>query len=301
MSEEPKKKKTVSFSQFTNWWTCPHKWFRDYILKEKTFEDNLIMSFGTAVHETIQHYLTILYKVGEKEAEAIDTDTFMTDALKKQIEIKKIPHTQAEFDEFIQDGKHILREFKEPSNRMLHFPRDKWELLAIEDELNAGIKNNVNLTGHLDIVLREKMSGNIRIVDFKTSNSGWTNYQKEDFTKTSQLVLYKALYSKNNNIPLSKIQVEFFILKRKLYDASKAKYEQSRIQVFKPSSYQNDVLEVIKEFGNFVDTCFTTDGQHKVDQKYPKNPGKAKKNCKYCNYLKNGKCDGLKDEFDPFS
>jgi hypothetical protein len=301
MADEPKKKKTVSFSQFTNWWTCPHKWYRDYILREKTFEDNLIMSFGTAVHETVQHYLTTLYRVGEKEAEAIDTDTFLLNALNAQIKLKSIPHTQAELDEFIQDGQNILREFKEPSNRLRYFPRDKWELLAIEDELNAGIRNNVNLTGHLDIVLREKLSGDIRIVDFKTSNSGWTNYQKEDFTKTSQLVLYKALYSKNNNIPLGKIQVEFFILKRKLYDASKAKYEQSRIQVFKPASYQNDVLLVIQEFSKFVETCFTPEGEHKKDNIYPKNPGKNKKNCKYCNYLKNGKCDGKKEAFDPFS
>lgn len=296
-----KKKKTVSFSQFTTWYVCEHKWMRDYILKEKTFEDNLVMSFGTAVHETVQNYLTTLYKVGEKEAEAIDTDTFLLDAFNKQIKLKSIPHTQAEFDDFIQDGKNIMREFKEPSNRMRYFPRDKWELLAIEDDLNEGIKHNVNLTGKLDIVLREKMSGDIRIVDFKTSNNGWTNYQKEDFTKTSQLVLYKALYSKTNKIPLSKIQVEFFILKRKLYDASKAKFEQSRVQIFKPSSYQNDVLQVIQEFTKFVETCFTPEGEHRKDEKYPKNPGKNKKNCKYCNYLKNGKCDGQKEAFDPFS
>lgn len=292
MSEEVKKKKTVSFSQFSNWWTCPHKWMRDYILKEKTFEDNLIMTFGTAIHETIQLYLKTLFDKSDKKADQIDMMKYFTWAFKRQITKKKIPHTQVEFNEFVEDGRNILAEFKDPVNRLRFFPRDKWELLGIEDELNVEIKNNVNLTGLLDIVLREKKSGKIKIIDFKTSNNGWNNYQKEDFTKTSQLVLYKALYSKFHNIPLTNIEVEFFILKRKLYDKSKTKYEQTRINIFKPSAYQKDILQVIQEFGKFVETCFTEDGLYKTDIRYPKNPGPGKKNCKYCNYLKNGKCDG---------
>ena len=33
------KMKTVSHSQFSIWFTCPHKFFHDYILHEKVFED----------------------------------------------------------------------------------------------------------------------------------------------------------------------------------------------------------------------------------------------------------------------
>ena len=293
MSEEVKKKKIVSFSQFTNWFTCSHKWYRDYILHEKEFEDSLNMSFGTAIHETIQNYLKVLFHDSEENAKKIDNKTFFVDAFKKEVEKKKIPHTPAEFAEFVADGENVLKEFLDPVNLAMYFPRDKWELLAIEDELNVDIKNNVMLTGKLDIVLREKATGNIRIIDFKTSTNGWTNYQKEDFTKTSQLVLYKALYSKKNNVPLPKIYVEFIILKRKLYE--KSRYVQSRLQIFKPNAYQSDVLQVIQEFGKFVETCFTPEGQHKTDISYPKIPGKNKKNCKYCPYLKNGKCDGVAD------
>ncbi len=296
MSEEVKKQKTVSHSQFSIWWTCPHKWYRDYILHEKTFEDSLHMCFGTGIHEAIQLYLQTLYKVGELEAEAIDMVSKFTETFKREIEHKKIPHTQIELDEFIEDGKNILTEFKDI--RALHFPRDKWELLAIEDELNESILNNVNLTAKLDIVLKNKMSGDIRIVDFKTATTAWTNYKKEDFTKTSQLVLYKAVYSKKYNVPLSKIHIEFFILCRKLYKQTETRYKQSRIQIFKPSAYQKDVLQVIEEFGKFVTACFTPEGIHKMDGKYPKIPGKNKRNCKYCPYIKNAKCDGIADPID---
>lgn len=290
------KKKTVSFSQFANWFTCEHKWYRDYILKEKTFEDNLIMTFGTAIHETIQLYLKTLFGMSDKRADHIDMMKYFKWSFRRQITKKKIPHTQQEFNEFVEDGKNILEEFKDPANRLRFFSRSKWELLGIEDELNVEIQNNVNLTGFLDLVLREKQTGKIKIIDIKTSNTGWNNYQKEDFTKTSQLVLYKALYSKTHNIPLTNIDVEFFILKRKLYE--NAKYVQSRIDIFKPDSYQKNVLQVISEFGKFVDTCFTVQGDYKMDRKYPKNPGIRKKNCKYCNYLKNGKCDGIAEPLD---
>ena len=291
MNELPVKKKTVSYSQFSNWWSCPNKWKLDYIDKLKTFEDNLIMTFGTAIHETIQKYLQTLYNETEEKAEAIDMMEFFKESFKKNIGTKKIKHSQTEFDEFVEDGKNILGEFTDPSNRLRYFPRDKWELLGIEDKLNIDIQNNVVLNGFIDIVLKEKATGNIKIIDMKTSTRGWTKYEKEDFTKTSQLVLYKALYSRLYNIPLNKIDVEFFILRRKLYED--AAYEQSRIQIYRPPSYEKDVLQVIQEFRKFVETCFTKDGTYKTDIDYPKIPGKNKKNCKYCNYLKSGKCDGI--------
>jgi hypothetical protein len=296
MSDPVTKKKTVSCSQFTNWWTCPHKWFRDYILHEKVFEDSIHMSFGTAIHEAIQLYLTTLYHKTEAEAEALDLIPVFTTAFKREVTNKKIAHTQADFDEFVEDGKAILKEFCDPSNRGRYFPREKFELLGIENKILMDIKQNVTMDARLDVVMKEKMSGNIRIVDFKTSTRGWDNNTKEDFTKTCQLVLYKSLYSKYHNIPLSKITVEYFILKRKVYE--KAKYPQTRLDVFVPSSYQKDVLEVIQEFKKFLAACFTEGGQHKVTAKYPKNPGKNQKNCKYCNYLKNGKCDGIAEPLE---
>jgi hypothetical protein len=290
------KKKIVSFSQFTNWFVCPAKWKLDYIDKLKSFEDSLHMSFGTAIHESIQNYLKTYFYIGEVEANAVNSIGVFVDAFKRELEKKKIPHTPNELSDFITDGENILSDFLNPVNLKINFCRNKWELLAIEDDLNVEILNNVILTGKLDLVLREKTTGQIRIIDFKTSGNGWTTYQKEDFTKTSQLVIYKALYSKHNNIPLNNIKVEFIILKRKLYE--NVNYEQSRLQIFKPSSFQSDVLLVIQEFQKFVTSCFTSNGQHNTDNIYPKVPGKNKKNCKYCPHLKNKKCDGVADPID---
>ena len=154
--------------------------------------------------------------------------------------------------------------------------------------------NNVNLDARLDIVLKEKLSGDIHILDLKTATRAWGANQKEDFTKTSQLLLYKAVYSKVNNIPLSKIHIRFIILRRKLYES--ASYEQSHIQIVKPEAFQDNILTVIKEFRHFVEYSFTPQGQHNTGARYPKIPGTNRDNCKWCAYAKNGKCDQIAED-----
>jgi hypothetical protein len=290
---EIKKKKTVSHSQFSNWWTCPYRWYRDCVLHEKVFEESVHMSFGTGIHEALQLYLKTLYTVGEKEAEALDIITVFTDTFKREVTKKNIKHTPEEFAEFIADGTAIIAEFKDPINRIRYFPKQQWEWVGFEVDIREDVINNCTLNCKLDLVLKHATSGDIRIVDFKTATNKWTSGTKEDFTKTSQLLLYKAAYSKKFNVPLSKIQIEFIILSRKLYE--NVEYEQSRIQIFKPQASQTNVMQVIKEFHGFVNSCFTANGEHNADQKYPKIPGKSKKNCKYCSYLKNKKCDGIAD------
>jgi hypothetical protein len=283
------RKKIVSYSQFSNWWVCPARWKFDYIDKLKVFEDSIHMSFGTAIHEALQSFLVTYYNTSEEAAYKMDLITPFIAKFKQLVTMKGIKHTEAEFNEFVEDGKGIIAEFIDPANIKLRFSRDKYELIGIEVKFISPIVNNVNLDARLDLVIKEKLSGDIHIIDIKTATREWDANAKEDFTKTSQLILYKAVYSKKENIPLSKIHVEFIILKRKLYE--KAHYEQSRIQIVKPAAYQDNVLQVIKEFRGFVEYSFTKEGIHNTTQKYPKQPGKNQTNCKWCQYKKNGKCD----------
>ena len=209
------RKKIVSYSQFANFWSCPNRWRLNYIEKLKTFEDSIHMSFGTAIHEALQSFLTTYYNVSEEAAYKMDLITPFIAKFKQQVTMKGIKHTQAEFNEFVEDGKGIIAEFIDPNNIKLRFHRDKYELVGIEVKFISPIVNNVNLDARLNLVLREKLSGDIHIIDIKTATRAWDANTKEDFTKTSQLILYKAVYSKKENIPLSKIHVEFIILRTK--------------------------------------------------------------------------------------
>ena len=289
---EPIKKKQISFSQFSTYFACGYKWFRDYVKKDKKFEDNLNMSMGSAVHFALQTYLTLLYNESEAKAEALDIVDIFIKSFRGEITKKGIKSSEEEINEFITDGSAILREFIRPENRKRYFPREKYELLGIEMSLNEPIFNNLNIVGFLDLVLKEKMTGNIKIVDFKTSTRGWSASEQEDFTKLAQLRLYKALYSKKHNLPLNKIQVEFFILKRKLYDESKCKFPQTRLKIFTPQSYKNDIEETLVEISKFIKACFTEDGEFIPNKEHEKLP--STKACKYCQYAKDGTCDKKK-------
>ena len=54
---------------------------------------------------------------------------------------------------------------------------------------------------------------------------GWNKWQKRDKNKTQQLLLYKQFYSQQYNHPVDKIEVEYFIVKRKLFEKSDLKLE----------------------------------------------------------------------------
>jgi hypothetical protein len=281
------KKKRVSFSQYSTFLKCPHKWYLDYVKNLRVKDDNINTTFGTAIHHAFQTYLTSLYKEGVGIADSLDVKKLFLDKFNE--EIKKVKDVkEEEFTDFIFDGNDIIDTFCKSANRLKYFPTKDYELVGIEIPLEIPIKNNVEFVGFIDIVLKERDKEYYRIIDFKTSSNGWNSYMKEDVSKLAQLHLYKSVYSKKFNVPLNNIEVEFFIVKRKLYE--NASFPQSRIQVFKPSAGPTIIKESIKSFVEFLDYGFTQEGNYNEVNEYIKVPGKAKKNCKYCIHYKTN-CD----------
>jgi len=292
MSDEEIKKNKVSFSQYSTFLKCPHKWYLDYVKNLRVFDANINTAFGTAIHETLQLYLQTLYQISLKEAEEINLREVFMESFNS--EIKKVRDNGTEVDEetftdFCFDGEDILSAFTKTTNRLKYFPAKDYELVGIEIPIQIPIKNNVDFVGFIDIVLKEKNKEKYRIIDFKTSSSGWNKYMKEDESKYAQLHLYKSVYSKKFNVPLNAIDVEFYIVKRKLYE--NVSFPQSRIQVFVPPNGPRAIKESINSFIEFLDYGFNSDGTYNTDNEYPKYPGKAKKNCKWCLHYKNI-CDG---------
>jgi len=286
-------KKKVSFSQFQNWFNCRHRWYLDFVKGLRVFEDSLNTCFGTAIHEAVQLYIKTLYTEGAKEASGHDLHDIFRKAFLRELTDRKLQYEKVEYDGFLEDGDNILNAFINISNRIKHFPTGKYEFLGIEDEIVMPVKNNVEFICYIDVVLREKATGRIRIIDIKTSSQGWNHYQKDDPAKTSQILLYKAFYSRKYNVPIDMIDVEFFILRRKLYE--NVSFPQSRIQTFVPNHNQRAVATVLNTFSEFIGECFTADGRFVENPKgYLKNPGKNKKNCKYCPHKKVN-CDAKSD------
>jgi CRISPR/Cas system-associated exonuclease Cas4 (RecB family) len=282
------KKKRVSFSQYSTFLKCPQKWYLDYVKNLRVKDDNINTTFGTAIHHAFQTYLTSLYNEGVGIADSLDVKKLFLDKFNE--EIKKVKDIkEEEFTDFIFDGNDIIDTFCKSANRLKYFPTKDYELIGIEIPLEIPIKNNVEFVGFIDIVLKERNKEYYRIIDFKTSSSGWNSYMKEDVSKLAQLHLYKSVYSKKFNVPLNNIEVEFFIVKRKLYE--NVSFPQSRIQVFKPAAGPTVIKESIKSFVEFLDYGFTPDGNYNETNQYIKVPGNGKKHCKYCTHYKK-LCDG---------
>lgn len=295
ISENPIKKKRVSYSQYATWFRCPRKWKHDYVDNLRKFEGSINTCFGTAIHEALQLYLEILYTKSHAEADSLKLFDIFKEAFERELKDAKnnnMTYTEDDFTEFCFDAQDVLGEFTKSVNRLKNFPSKKYEFIGTEIPIELDIKHNVQFVAYIDIVLRDKSTGKYKIIDFKTSSSGWNSYMKEDESKYSQLVIYKAFYSKKFNVPLEDIEVEFFILKRKLFEG--VAFPQSRIQIFSPKTTRSATVDSIKGFTNFVEECFVESGEFRVNGNFPKVPGKAKKNCKYCPHKK-VTCDAKED------
>lgn len=292
--------RSVSYSQYSWWMKCPHKWYLDFVKGLRKFEDSINTCFGTAMHEVLQKYVETLYNEGINAATELNLNKMFSDALEREIKDKEVPVTEDELGEFIQDGRNIISAFCDSTVRIANFPNKKYQAdgegLGVELEIITELVHNVKFKAYIDLVLKDKTTGRIKIWDFKTSSVGWNSYMKDDETKYSQLLLYKAFYAQKYNVPLHMVDIEFFILKRKLYE--NYNFPQSRIQKFIPEHNNKMVAAAVNGFGEFVRSCFNEDGSFIEDEKnYPKFPGKGKKHCKWCPHKKVD-CDAKETKLD---
>jgi hypothetical protein len=288
--------KKVSYSQYSEYKKCPYSWYLSYAKKMKKYSDSIHTVFGTAIHECLQSYINALYTKSALEADQLNlNEQFIKkyDSLIK--ESKNLKVSDKEYDEFLNDGKIILEYFTLPSNRIKFFPTKRYEIIGIEYPLDVPLKNgNMKYCGFLDLVLKDKSTGKIKIIDFKTSTRGWNEYQREDKTKLNQLLLYKIFYHKIFGVDLKDIEVEFIILKRKLIE--NVSFPQSRLQKVVPHSELKSCKDASNDFNEFLKKSFVGGERNQKETDFPRTPGTNRKNCKYCEYsnLNNGKCFGNK-------
>jgi hypothetical protein len=236
------------------------------------------------MHETMQNYLEVMYNESAAAADRIDIEKYLEDRLREnyKIEYKKNNNTHfsnsAELNEFYEDGVGILQWFKR--NRGKYFGRKSWWLVGIEVPILLPpnpVYKNILYKGYIDIVLYNEMLNKIKIIDIKTSTRGWRDKEKSDEIKNSQVILYKKFFSEQFNFPIENIDVEYFIVKRKLH--GNPDFPDPRVQIHVPASGKIKVGKATKHFEEFIEMAFNKDGKHKEDPMI-KNP--SKQNCQYC-------------------
>ncbi len=288
--------KNISYSQLSMFTQCPKKWALQYRDGHKTSEQSIHMTFGTALHEVLQHYLDVMYKKSGAEADRIDIEELFENTLREcyanDYKKNKGKHFSSpeELREFFEDGKAILNNFKKKKGG--YFSKKGWHLVGCEIPIviapNMRI-NRVKYMGYLDIVMYHEPSNTFKIIDIKTSTKGWNKYTKKDESKQFQLVLYKYFFSKQYNIPIENIDIEFFIVRRKVY--LEGDYPQKRIQIHVPASGKVKINKATNNLNDFINKAFNLDGSYK-DTTFHAKPSKW--NCTFCPFKDNKiLCDAI--------
>ena len=261
--------KNISYTQLSAWSECPHRWKMMYIEKMKQ-PPNIYFSFCTAMHETLQEYMELMYNKGQQHADEFDAhkDFQSRFMLLYKADVDKLGEnfaTKEELVEFTNDGLEIIDFFLR--HRQEHFQKHGWKLLGIEMPILLAPHEdypNVKLMGKLDLVMFDETTHRVVIWDIKTSTRGWTKYDKNNKIKTSQMVMYKKYFAEQYDVPVESIDVRYFIVKRKIPDNPKYQIMKSRIQKFEPSSGKVTQNRMVKNMREFIENVFIK-GSHIYD------------------------------------
>ncbi len=285
--------KNISFSQMSIFRSCAYRWKLQYKDKIKKFNSSIHTVFGTAIHESMQYYLDYAYDKSFAAADRdIDLDEdfqhrFISEYKSQYKKNKELHFSSAEeMREFYEDGIAILNWFKKKRSR--YFSKKGWYLVGCELPVTVApnkMLNNILYTGYLDIVLYNEHNNTFKIIDIKTSTKGWNQYDKKNEDKHFQLILYKQFFSEQYNIPLENIDIEFFIVKRKVLswddDKIMSPHQAYRVQTFSPPSGKVKLNRAKTALMDFINSCFNSSGKIK-EINYPKSPSKW--NCTFCPY-----------------
>ena len=272
IKQEPSKYTHISYSSLSTYNKCPKLWELMYLRNEVPFTQNIYTCFGTAMHETIQEWLTIMYHDKVKAANDIDLNKLlyanMVKSYKQGRAMMKGNHFSSsdELTQFWLDGKHILEFLKK--KRAGYFSTKSMMLAGVETLLYQDIKPGVKFKGLVDLVFYHPNTDSWTIMDIKTSTAGWRDKQKKNPNLTAQVVLYKEFFSRQFDIPKDKIDVQFFIVKRRVPAEADFASMQRRVQEFSPNAGPRKTKQIMNSMNNFIKDVLDKDGKY-IDKNYP--------------------------------
>jgi RecB family exonuclease len=282
--------KSISYSQMSMFNECPKKWSLQYREGHKQFTSSIHTVFGTALHEVLQHYLTVMYEQSGAAADRLNTAEMLEEKLRNEYKTQYKSNNNQHFvspdelREFYEDGVEIIREIAK--ERSKHFSKKGWYLVGCEIPIiltpNSKLQN-IMFKGFLDVVLYHEPTNTFKIIDIKTSRQGWSKKEKSNEQKQFQLIIYKKYYSELYNVPIENIDIEFMIVKRKIFESEQ--FVIKRVQWFKPASGKVKLNKVTKSIEEFIEQAFDHNGYKQVEHQ-----PKVNDNCKWCPFYKTHLC-----------
>lgn len=271
IKQEPSKYTHVSYSAVSTYNKCPKLWELQYLRNEVPFTQNIYTCFGSAMHETIQEWLTVMYHDKVKAANDMNLDKLLYANMVKSYRMGKAmmngDHFSSadELTEFYLDGKHILDFLTK--KRAGYFTTKSMMLAGVETLLYQDIKPGVKFKGLVDLVFYHPNNDTWTVMDIKTSTRGWSPTQKKNPNLTAQVVLYKEFFARQFGVDSSKINVEFFIVKRRVPAEAEFAAAQRRVQQFRPAAGPRKTKQVLTMLDEYVKDVLDNEGKY-VDREY---------------------------------
>ena len=271
IKQRPSKYKHISYSSLSTYNKCPKLWEMQYLRGEIPFKQNIYTCFGTAMHETIQEWLTVMYHDKVKAANDMNKHQLLYSNMIKAYKQGKAQNghehfsNQDELTKFWIDGKHILDFLQK--KRGGYFSTRNTMLAGVETLLYQEIKPGVVFKGLVDLVFYHPNTDRWTIMDIKTSTSGWRDAQKKNPNLTAQVILYREFFAKQFGIDKDKIEVEFFIVKRRVPAEAEFASMQKRVQEFRPNAGPRKTKQIITSMNKFIDEVIDENGEY-IDKDY---------------------------------
>lgn len=169
---------TWSFSRVNSYNTCPYAWYLNYIEKNKD-EGSAFSEVGTLIHEILEKYAKgelSLFEISDYYEEHFN------DAVQHEFPPSKVDLRQKYYDDCIEYLNNV------------NLPFDDYDILGVEKRVEFYI-GKYKFVGYIDLLLRNKETGGIVILDHKSSN---LKFKKNgDISKTDQehfLAFKRQLY-----------------------------------------------------------------------------------------------------------
>lgn len=280
--------KKISFSEYSTYINCPHKWYLLYHLKlQQEFSEELL--FGSAIHSTIESILTNkhLFRLYTMNREAAARDIFkgfLKDELAKITDVNFLTmfNKRNLATSFIFQAGKLINALAIERKFLLEY-----EVMDVEFKLENIVLFEspeliIRYKGFIDLILRSRKTGKYLILDWKSSRKAWDINKKlkdnEDFF--AQLCLYKNFYSKVKEIDMRLIETKFYNLPRE---------EETKQSPYEGILNERYINAFIKKF---TDTSIKIAEHSQSLTNFSKAKNITKKNfCFRCNFNKADTCD----------
>jgi hypothetical protein len=272
----------ISFSEFSLFKQCGHKHLIQKYLGIDEDPPSIHLYFGNAIHESIEKTFEDNYST-EKRVEYFRTN-FRKNMLENMLNTPEIK----ELDAFVEQGENILRILD--VNGIL----TDYELVSVEEPLYEQVYGKFYFKGFIDLVVRNRKTGRILIIDWKTSSMPWDMFWKnKDLVFLMQMKLYKYFWARKNNIDLTNVDTKYIVLNR-LKDKKKPELGFGEIIDVPMSSSMGEIRNALEELAKvlrsihienkFPKSKYILDYQNNPTQDMDGNYLTDDKPCKFCKY-----------------